>query len=103
VWEAVRPYTMWVREAGLCRLRDGWWYSGRGGAAHANERKRAARVDRDASRAVELGDVAVAIAKAGRAGAGERGGLPGGEVHTADTIVEIVLRCGGHAERGATQ
>ena len=58
---------------------------------HRNEREGAARVDRDATRAVELGAAAVAFEEASRAAAGERGGRPGGDVDTADSVV-FVLR-----------
>ena len=69
-------------------------------ATHPDERITAARVDRDADRAVELGAAAGAVAEATRAAAGERGGRPGGDVDTADTVVATVLRCimEGHTE-----
>ena len=60
---------------------------------HRNERKGAARVDRDAIRVVELGAAAGAVEEASRAAAGERGGRPGGDVDTADPVVAMVLRC----------
>merc|ERR1740124_1134942 len=55
-----------------------------------DEREAAARVDDDATRGVELGAAAGAIEEALGAGAGERGGRPGGEVDTADPVVLIV-------------
>merc|ERR1740124_1521664 len=55
-----------------------------------DERITAARVDRDAGRAVELGAAAGAVEEASRAAAGERGGRPGGEVDTADTVVAML-------------
>ena len=60
--------------------------------SHRDERITAARVDRDASGVIELGDSAVAVEEASRAAASERGGHPGG-VDTADTVVILVLRC----------
>ena len=63
------------------------------GVTHRNDRKRAARVDRNIERAVELGAGAVTVAEASGAAAGERGGLPGGEDDTPDAIVAAVLRC----------
>ena len=67
---------------------------------HRDEREGAARVDRDASRAVKPGAAAGAVEEATGAAAGERGGRPGGDVDTADPVVQLVLRCimGGHAE-----
>jgi hypothetical protein len=74
-----------------------------GGAAHRNERKRAARVDRDERRAVEEG--AGAVAEASSVGAGERGGHPGGDVDATDAVVGTVLRCstweGPRTEKGS--
>ena len=69
-------------------------------ATHPDERITAARVDRDANRAVELGAAAGAVEEATGAAAGERGGRPGGDVDTADPVIEKLLRCimGGHAE-----
>ena len=66
-----------------------WGGCGRG--MHRNERKGAARVDRDAVRGLELGAAAGAVEEAPDAAAGERGGRPGGDVDTADSVV-IVLR-----------
>ena len=76
------------------------WGGVRARHMHRNERKGAARVDGDAIRVIELGDSAVAVEEARRAAAGERGGLPGGDVDTADAVVQNVLRCimGGHTE-----
>eukprot|EP00964_Phaeocystis_antarctica_P159140 scaffold130073_cov44-Phaeocystis_antarctica.AAC.1 len=67
---------------------------------HRDERITAARLDRDATRVVEPGAAAGAVEEALGAAAGERGGRPGGDVDTADTVVRLVLRCimGGHAE-----
>ena len=59
--------------------------------AHRNERERAARVDRDAIRDGERGAGAAAIGVAGRAGAGERGRRPGGEVDAANAVIARVL------------
>ena len=69
-------------------------------ATHRDERITAARVDGDAKRVIELGDSAGAVEEALGAAAGERGGRPGGEVDTADTVVAIALRCimGEHTE-----
>ena len=53
----------------------------------------AARVDRDAQRVMELGAAAGAVEEAFGAAAGERGGHPGGDLDTADTVVIFVLRC----------
>ena len=61
--------------------------------AHRDERIAAARVDRDASGVIKLGDSAVAVEEASRAAAGERGGHPGGDVDTADTVATTFLRC----------
>ena len=58
---------------------------------HRDERKRAARVDRDVMRDVELGAGAVAVEVASSAAAGERGDVLGGEVDTADPVVAGVL------------
>eukprot|EP00964_Phaeocystis_antarctica_P091842 scaffold58955_cov71-Phaeocystis_antarctica.AAC.2 len=73
---------------------------GRGRGTHRDEREAARRVDRDATRAVELGTAAGAVAEVSRAAAGERGGRPGSDVDTADPVVVTVLRCimEGHAE-----
>lgn len=49
-------------------------------------------MDRNTARVVELGAGAVAVAEASGAAARERGGLPCGEVDTADCVVAIVLR-----------
>ena len=54
---------------------------------HRDERKGAARVDRDATRALELGADAGAVEEAIGAAAGERGGRPGGDVDTANALV----------------
>ena len=72
---------------------------------HRDERKGAARVDRDATRVLEPGAAAGAVEEASRAAAGEGGGRPGGDVDTADPVIETALRCimEGHAERGASQ
>eukprot|EP00964_Phaeocystis_antarctica_P098557 scaffold64565_cov62-Phaeocystis_antarctica.AAC.1 len=74
----------------------------RGRPTHRDEREGAARVDRDATRVLEPGAAAGAVAEATRAAAGERGGRPGGDVDTADPLVAIVLRCiiGEHTLRG---
>ena len=58
---------------------------------HHDERERAARVDRDVTQVVELGAGADAVAEAWGA-AGECGGLPGGNVDTADALVPNILR-----------
>ena len=73
---------------------------GRGRGTHRDEREAASRVDRDATRAVEPGAAAGAVAEATRAAAGERGGRPSGDVDTADTVAGSVLRCimGEHPE-----
>ena len=73
---------------------------GRGRGTHRDEREAARRVDRDASRVVEPGAAAGAVAEASRAAAGERGGRPGGDFDTADPVVVTVLRCimEGHTE-----
>ena len=72
---------------------------GRGRGTHRDEREAAARVDRDASRVIEPGAAAGAVAEAIRAAAGERGGRPGGDFDTADPVGITVLRCimGRHA------
>ena len=72
----------------------------RGRPTHRDEREGAARIDRDAIRVVEPGAAAGAVEKARGAAAGERGGRPGGDVDTADTLVVNVLRCimEGHTE-----
>ena len=62
-------------------------------ARHRDERKAAARVDRDATRVLEPGAAAGAVEEASRAAAGERGGRPGGDIDTADAVVVTVLRC----------
>ena len=67
------------------------WGCGRG--THRDERKAAARVDRDATRDIEPGAAAGAVEEATDAAAGERGGRPGGDVDTANTVVIAVLRC----------
>ena len=85
----------------VCRLRDGAMQGYiRGRPTHPDEREGAARVDRDATRVVELGASAGAVEEATRAAAGERGGRPGGDVDTADPVVDMVLRCimGKHTE-----
>ena len=69
------------------------WGGVRARHMHRNERKGAARVDRDAVRGLELGAAAGAVEEATRAAAGERGGLPGGDVDTANAVVATVLRC----------
>ena len=88
-----------VCEAGVPSA--GWRDAGvRGRPTHADEREGAARVDRDASRLIELGAAAGAVEEASRAAAGEGGGRPGGDVDTADPVI-VALRCimEGHAER----
>merc|ERR1740136_289745 len=55
-----------------------------------DEREGAARVDGDAPGGIELGARAGAVEEASRAAAGERGGRPGGDVDTADTVAAIV-------------
>ena len=78
----------------------GWRDAGvRGRPTHPDEREGAARVDRDATRVIELGAAAGAVAEATRAAAGERGGRPGGDFDTADPVGITVLRCimGRHA------
>ena len=57
---------------------------------HRDERITAARLDGDATRVLELGDSARAVEEASGAAASERGGRPGGDVDTADSVV-IVL------------
>ena len=81
----------------VCRARDGEM---RGRLTHGDEREDPARVDCDVYRARELGAATVAVEEAKGAGAGERGGVPGGDVDAADAVVPFVLRCtmGGHAE-----
>ena len=67
---------------------------------HRDERITAARLDGDATRVLELGDSARAVEEANDAAAGERGGRPGGDFDTADTVAASVLRCimGQHTE-----
>merc|ERR1740136_144332 len=55
-----------------------------------DEREGAARVDGDAPGGVELGARAGAVEEALGAGAGERGGRPGGDFDTADQVVILV-------------
>ena len=74
------------------RVRGRRYAAGCGRGTHRDERKAAARVDRDATRVMEPGDAAGAVAEAVRAAAGERGGRPGGDVDTANAMV-TVLRC----------
>ena len=63
-----------------------------GAGTHGDERKGAARVDCDASGAVELCVGAdVGVLEAPYAAAGEGGGRPGGDVDTADPVVAKVL------------
>ena len=82
-----------VCEAGVVPSA-GWRDAGvRGRPTHRDEREGAARVDRDASRLIELGAAAGAVEEAIRAAAGERGGRPGGDVDTADAVVMTVLQC----------
>jgi hypothetical protein len=100
---------MWV--CGLQRVRgdtrDAWRCAGDGRwqspGAHSDERETAARVDRDASRMTELGTGTVAVAEAYGTAAGERGGLPSGEVDAADAVVGKVLRGirGAHCDQAA--
>ena len=88
-----------VCEAGVPSA--GWRDAGvRGRPTHRDEREGAARVDRDASRLIELGAAAGAVEEALGAAAGEGGGRPGGDVDTANTVVLTVLRCvmGQHTE-----
>ena len=66
---------------------------GCGRGTHRDERKAAARVDRDATRVIKLGAAAVAVAEAVSAAAGEGGGRPGGDVDTANAMIVTVLRC----------
>ena len=81
----------------VCRARDGEM---RGRLTHGDEREDPARVDCDVYRGRELDAAAVAVEEAPGAAAGERGGVPGGDVDVADAVVHNVLRCtmGGHAE-----
>ena len=72
---------------------DGATRGCKGAGTHRDECKRAARVDRDAARVVEPGVGADAVEEASSAAAGERGDAIGGEVETADSVVEAVLRC----------
>ena len=78
-----------VCEEGDTRGGAMWGRCGRG--THRDERKAAARVDRDATRDIEPGAAAGAVEVATGAAAGERGGRPGGDVDTADSVV-FVLR-----------
>ena len=74
---------------------------GCGRGTHRDEREAATRVDRDATRVIEPGAAAVAVAEASRAAAGERGGRrPGGDFDTANAMIMTVLRCimEGHTE-----
>ena len=82
-----------VCEAGAPLRGEGHAARGAGGpGTHANERKGAARVDCDASGAVELCVGAdVGVLEAPYAAAGEGGGRPGGDVDTADPLVLNVL------------
>ena len=98
MWEPVR---LLRRVRGECAVSAGWRHAGaRGRPTHADERKGAARVDRDAMRDIEPGADAGAVEEASRAAAGEGGGRPGGDVDTADAVVAMALRCimGGHTE-----
>ena len=83
-------------------MRLGQWRCGRGeetpsgrglggDGTHRDEREGAGRVDVDAKREVELGAAAGAVEEASRAAAGEGGGRPGGDVDTADTVIDIIL------------
>ena len=67
---------------------------------HPDERITAGRVDRDAPGEMEQGAVAGAVEEVTGAAAGEGGGLPGGDIDTADAVVETVLQCmmGDHTE-----
>ena len=67
------------RVRGRGDTRDGTMCGGCGRGTRRDERKAAARVDRDATRVIEPA-------------AGERGGRPGGDVDTANAMV-TVLRC----------
>ena len=80
-----------VCEEGDTRGGAMWGRCGRG--THRDERKSAARVDRDATRVIKLGAAAVAVAEAVSAAAGEGGGRPGGDVDTANAMIVTVLRC----------
>ena len=92
--EAGVPFAGW-RDAGV-----------RGRPTHRDEREGAAWVDRDAGRVIEPGDVVRAVQEAGETTtwrifvAGERGGLPGCDFDTADSLVPLILRCimGQHTE-----
>ena len=71
----------------------------RGRLTHADEREGAARVDRDATRVMELGAVAGAVEEARGAAAGKDGGRPGGNIDMANAVAKF-LRCimGEHTE-----
>ena len=93
----------WVADCSVCEqmlIRGIVRWGGCGRAMHRYQREGATPVDRDATRDIELGARAGAVAEASRAAAGERGGRPGGDVDKADARVHLVLRCimGGHAE-----
>ena len=79
-----------VCEEGDTRGGAMWGRCGQG--THRDERKAAARVDGDATRAIELGDSAGAVEEATGVAAGEGGGLPVGDVDTANAVIVIVLR-----------
>ena len=87
-----------IRDGGLRGVQGMQRVQARG--THRDERILAARLDRDATRVVELGDSAVAVEEATGAAAGEGGGCPVGDVDTANAVIVIVLRCimGGHTE-----
>ena len=69
---------------------------------HPDERITAGRVDRDAPGEMEQGAVAGAVEEVTGAAAGEGGGLPGGDIDTADAVAARLLRyiMGAHAESG---
>ena len=78
----------------VCRLREGGMRGHlRERPTHHDEREGAARVDRNATRVPELGADADVVEEAKGAGAGERGGCPGGDVDTANEMIVIILRC----------
>ena len=84
---------------GMAGCRDSKGCSESKPGTHPDERITAGRVDRDAPGEMELGAVAGAVEEAIGAAAvrvyfaSERGGLPGGDIDTADAVVETVLQC----------
>ena len=73
--------------------RDGAKRGGTGPRhAHRDDRETAGRGNVDPPRVVELGVGAESVAEGSVAAAGDRGGLPGGEVDTSDAAVSPVLR-----------